>query len=260
MPDDRLSAKSGMVEIIPVTDRQAINERGVIVCPDLIVVADDTLVPVPAAGVLAGADAHSVMLIYSSETQETWQARLNYPGRLIVLPVRGEVEDRAELRTVGATCAAAAARLTGVITWPLLEQALRDELVELGEAVVQDNLHKAAEAYAVLSDAQKRQRYDQFGHQGVSGAGGFDPETFGDFADILGDFFGFGFGDMFGGGRRRGGRQPGADLRYELHVVVTTNHAQVLVVEYFNAITAMILGRLAGHARSRERTPDLATP
>ena len=64
---------------------------------------------------------------------------------------------------------------------------------------------EAAEAYSVLSVVQKRQRYDRFGHQGVSGGGGFDPDTFGDFSDILGDFFGTGFGDLFGG--RRAGRR-----------------------------------------------------
>ena len=89
-----------------------------------------------------------------------------------------------------------------------------------GDSGAEARFKQAAEAYAVLSDSQKRGRYDQFGHQGVSGAGGFDPETFGDFADILGDFFGFGFGDMFGGGRGRGGRRPGADLRYELHLTL----------------------------------------
>ncbi len=87
-----------------------------------------------------------------------------------------------------------------------------------GDGRAEARFKEAAEAYAVLSDPQKRERYDRFGHRGVAGAGGFDPETFGDFADILGDFFGFGFGDMFGGRRRRGGRQAGADLRYELHL------------------------------------------
>jgi molecular chaperone DnaJ len=89
-----------------------------------------------------------------------------------------------------------------------------------GDADAEARFKEAAEAYAVLSDAQKRQRYNQFGHRGVAGAAGFDPEVFGDFADILGDFFGFGFGDMFGGGRRRSARQPGADLRYELHLTL----------------------------------------
>ena len=76
----------------------------------------------------------------------------------------------------------------------------------------------AAEAYSVLSDPDKRARYDRFGRQGVGGGfGGFDPETFGDFSDILGDFFGF--GDIFGrSARRPGGGRPGADLRYRLEL------------------------------------------
>ena len=78
----------------------------------------------------------------------------------------------------------------------------------------------AAEAYSVLSDPEKRARYDRFGRQGVGGGfGGFDPETFGDFSDILGDFFGF--GDLFGrSARRPGGGRPGADLRYRLELTL----------------------------------------
>jgi len=78
---------------------------------------------------------------------------------------------------------------------------------------------EAKEAYDVLSDAQKRAAYDQFGHAGVdpsaaAGAGGFrggDP-----FSDIFGDVF----GDIFGGGRRGGGSRVrrGSDLRYNLEL------------------------------------------
>jgi molecular chaperone DnaJ len=87
-----------------------------------------------------------------------------------------------------------------------------------GDAAAVEKFKEAAEAYAVLADANKRAAYDRFGHAGVSsapGAGGFDPDTFGDFADILGNMFGF--GDMFSG-RRRGGPQRGADLRYDLEI------------------------------------------
>lgn len=87
-----------------------------------------------------------------------------------------------------------------------------------GDAAAEAQFKEAAEAYAVLSDTEKRARYDRLGHGGVSGGGfsGFDPDTFGDFADVLGDFFGFGFG----GGRRRSGPRPGADLRYELPITL----------------------------------------
>ena len=92
-----------------------------------------------------------------------------------------------------------------------------------GDSSAEEKFKEAAEAYSVLSDPNQRSRYDQFGHQGVSGGGfgGFDPSTFGDFADILGDFFGVGFGDIFGGGRgRRRGGEPGADLRYQLNLTL----------------------------------------
>lgn len=83
-----------------------------------------------------------------------------------------------------------------------------------GDKQAEAQFKSAAEAYAVLSDPEKRERYDRFGHRGVAGGdfGGFDPNTFGDFADILGDFFGFG-----GRHSRRTG-QPGSDLRYELAI------------------------------------------
>lgn len=80
----------------------------------------------------------------------------------------------------------------------------------------EENFKEAAEAYSVLSDPEKRARYDRYGHSGLQGGfGGFDPNTFGDFGDILGEFFGF--GDIFGG-RRRGGPERGADLRYDLKI------------------------------------------
>jgi molecular chaperone DnaJ len=93
-----------------------------------------------------------------------------------------------------------------------------------GDQLAEEKFKEASEAYAVLADSKKRGLYDRFGHAGVGsaagGGAGFDPSVFaefGDFADILGNMFGF--GDLFGGGgRRRGGPQRGADLRYDLEI------------------------------------------
>jgi len=84
-----------------------------------------------------------------------------------------------------------------------------------GDADAEEKFKEAAEAYGVLSDDEKRARYDRYGHQGAGGFGGFDPNQFADFGDILGDLFGF--GDFFGTRGRRGTRAArGNDLRYDL--------------------------------------------
>jgi molecular chaperone DnaJ len=87
----------------------------------------------------------------------------------------------------------------------------------------EEKFRHATEAYSVLSDPQKRQVYDRYGHAGLGNRGfetNFNESIFADFQDILGDLFGM--DDVFGGagaGRRRGRGvrgQRGADLRYDL--------------------------------------------
>lgn len=94
-----------------------------------------------------------------------------------------------------------------------------------GDPSAEDKFKEAAEAYEVLSDTDKRSRYDRFGHQGVKGAPGFQEFTnindvFSAFGDIFGNSI---FGDMFGGGGQSQGRRrkqshgtPGNDQKVRL--------------------------------------------
>ncbi len=90
-----------------------------------------------------------------------------------------------------------------------------------GDAEAEKKFKEASEAYAILSDPEKRKQYDQFGHAafdgGAGGAGGFDFSG-ADFSDIFGDIF----GDFFGGGSRRSaqnnGPMKGANLRTSVRV------------------------------------------
>ncbi len=87
-----------------------------------------------------------------------------------------------------------------------------------GDTAAEERFKEAAEAWAVLSDDDKRAHYDRFGHEGVGEQPftGFDASIFGDFADILGNLFGF--ETVFGGSRSRSGPVRGADLRTRVRV------------------------------------------
>jgi len=90
-----------------------------------------------------------------------------------------------------------------------------------GSKDAEDKFKEAAEAYAILADADKRRVYDRFGHAGLGSGAGFDPSVFTGFEDILGGLGDiFGFGSVFGAGgqQRRSGPQRGADLRYDLEI------------------------------------------
>jgi pyruvate ferredoxin oxidoreductase gamma subunit len=132
--------------------RETINERGVVRRPDLVIVADDSLVGVPAAAVTAGLDEHAVLLINSHATADTWRRRLNACCHLLVLPAGEDVEDRAEMPYVGAACAGAAACLTGVIGREALKRAIADELGHLGADVVAENQARALASFDAMQE------------------------------------------------------------------------------------------------------------
>ncbi|MBN1819324.1 MAG: molecular chaperone DnaJ [Prolixibacteraceae bacterium] len=100
-----------------------------------------------------------------------------------------------------------------------------------GDKQAEENFKEAAEAYEVLSNPEKKQRYDQFGHAGLGNQGGFSSgagmsmdDIFSMFGDVFGDAFGFGGFGGFGSSRSRGRRvNRGSDLR----VKVTLNLSEV---------------------------------
>ena len=95
-----------------------------------------------------------------------------------------------------------------------------------GDKEAEEKFKEAAEAYSILSDADKKAKYDQFGHAGVEGAGPDFSGGFGDLNDILNEFFrGSGFGGFGGFGGGRGGQrqqrvQRGRDIRVRVKLTL----------------------------------------
>lgn len=96
-----------------------------------------------------------------------------------------------------------------------------------GNKEAEEKFKEAAEAYDVLSNEEKRRRYDQFGHAGMGGAGGFGgsgmsmDDIFAHFGDIFGGFGGFsGFGDFSGGGRSARRVNRGTNLRVKVKLTL----------------------------------------
>lgn len=131
-------------------DRQPINARGVILQPGLVIVADDSLVPIPAASVLAVIMENTVLLIVSHELESVWQNRLNLKGPILVIPPLDSTGSETAL--ISAACAGAAACLCGVISRVTLIDAIRDELGQLGPELLNENLSMALKSYDLMSD------------------------------------------------------------------------------------------------------------
>lgn len=129
--------------------RGPIRERGALRAPDLVVVADETLIPVRSAGVAAGLAAHTWFLIRSAAPAAVWRERMARPER--VLALAAAADERAELPFLGSIAAAAAARLVGAISWPALEGALAREVAGFGAGAQAESRARARTAWDALA-------------------------------------------------------------------------------------------------------------
>lgn len=125
-------------------DRSSVDERGPIDRPDLVVVADESLVQVPAAGVMSGLSDTGVIVIASAEAPDVWRKRLGVAGKILTL--KPEPEENAAL--TGAASVGAAARLIGEISSANLEDAVRSELHGLAPPVIERNVERALASFA----------------------------------------------------------------------------------------------------------------
>jgi len=103
-----------------------------------------------------------------------------------------------------------------------LAKQYHPDMAQENKKAAEEKFKEISEAYAILSDTEKRKRYDQFGHAGVGDFTAYDFEkvfrNF-DFGFDLSNVFGNLFGDLFGSGRRRGRHSSrGADLRYDIEL------------------------------------------
>jgi pyruvate ferredoxin oxidoreductase gamma subunit len=134
-------------------DHEPILERGLIERPDLVVVADDSLVGVPVAGVLHGLAENGVLFIITTHSADEWKNRLGdaiSPDKIVVLPPPEGFADDPSL--LSACAAGAAACLVGAVSRDLLKEAVAQELAVFPEPIRQANLSRALAAYDVLAD------------------------------------------------------------------------------------------------------------
>ena len=128
-------------------DKKAIYERGIINNPTLVVIADDSLIPVAAAGVMAGITENTVLLIISHEQSAIWQHRLNIKSVIKVLAPQSLSSP-----LVSSICAGAAACLTCVIEQQQLLDAIKQELSGCDKELLDLNIKAASKAFDAMVD------------------------------------------------------------------------------------------------------------
>ena len=124
--------------------RETVNERGPVDHPDLVIVADESLLQVPQAGVMIGLHESTVLVIASADSPEAWCQRLAVPGTVLTLSF--ELGDPSAQPS--AACVGAAAGLVGCISPASLEDAIRTELADFPSPIVEHNVALALESYS----------------------------------------------------------------------------------------------------------------
>lgn len=149
--------------------KKAINERGIIHAPDLVVVADDSLFEVAGALLLEGVTEQTVILVNTAASAGTIQDSIN-AGKVITIrqPSTGEA-------AASTICAAASSRLAGVISRANLEQAIRAELSPMDGTSMESNVRAGLEVYDGMGRfaGQAVESQDVRG-DGLAGAGWID--------------------------------------------------------------------------------------
>lgn len=136
-------------------NKNPIYERGIVRNPDLIIVADESLIPLPAAAIKQGASEHTVLLLNTKVEAQIWKERLNFPGTVLTFDTHTWFEKRQEEHYVGAACAGAASRLLGLFNAEVLTEAIREELQEKKSEIIEKNIAIALKAYALMEPYEK---------------------------------------------------------------------------------------------------------
>ncbi len=133
-------------------DGGAIKERGAIVHPDLVVLVDESLLPLPVAGVLEGVSSRTVLLLNASRQKARAGDGIKGPGAVVTIPEVGQSSATGGMPLAATAAAGAAARLTGVISAESLRRAIEQELSAMDAEVRAQNLELALSAYHRMED------------------------------------------------------------------------------------------------------------
>ena len=128
-------------------DKAKINERGIIQQPDLVVVADDSLVVLPASGVMSGLNTDTAMLLLSDFSTDHWRDSVPEEVPLLVLHAGEHEEDSLARHYTGMIAAGGAAAMLDCITLDQLCAAITQELGSASEAVIKENIRQASRAF-----------------------------------------------------------------------------------------------------------------